>query len=157
MKTYSVGTALNRVISREIRPLEALYPLPPYKKCFIGLRSRSPLSEVAWAGLLMPTAFAPLSIVSVKKYFLGRGAITLPRVWFQGTLPWIAIEYQWLAIRVCLVGFLTSNILLCIKTDPNLKEKKLCLTKLNSFPRSFDLIPLIQDIRFLYKKSCSPQ
>ena len=40
------------VISREIRPLAALYP-PPYKKV---------LSVVAGGGIVKPTAFAPLSI-----------------------------------------------------------------------------------------------
>ena len=35
------------------------------KVCFIGLRSRASLSGVAGVGMLMPTAFAPLSIVSV--------------------------------------------------------------------------------------------
>ena len=42
------------VMSREIKPLAALYPPPPYKK-----------SLVAEGGMLMPTAFAPLYIVSV--------------------------------------------------------------------------------------------
>ena len=60
------------VISREIKPLAALYP-PPYKKCYIRLRSRTPLSEVARGGMLMPTAFALLSIASSKKNLWGRG------------------------------------------------------------------------------------
>ena len=33
------------------------------KMCFIGLRSRALLSVVAGGGMLMPAAFAPLSIV----------------------------------------------------------------------------------------------
>ena len=57
------------VISREIIPLAAIYPppsLPHTKKCFIGL-----LSVVAGGGMLIPTEFAPLSIVSVKKIWGG--------------------------------------------------------------------------------------
>ena len=55
----------NSVISREIRTLAALYPPPHTKKCFnIGLRSRVSLL-ISGGGMLMPTAFAPLSIVSV--------------------------------------------------------------------------------------------
>ena len=52
---------LTLVMSLEIRPLAALqHPPPPIQKmCFIGL------SVVAGGGLLMPTAFAPLSIASV--------------------------------------------------------------------------------------------
>ena len=53
-------------IFREIRPLAALYPTPLHKnKCFIELQSRASLSEIAGGGMLMPTAFAALSIVSV--------------------------------------------------------------------------------------------
>ena len=52
------------------------YTLTPNKKSFIGLRFRASLS-----GMLMPTAFAPLSIVSVKKimvvgYNAARGLIS---------------------------------------------------------------------------------
>ena len=51
----------------------SVIPLPPSKKCFIyrALNDRR--------GILMPTAFAPLSIVSVKKILWGWG-ITLPGV-----------------------------------------------------------------------------
>ena len=69
------GLSYNKlaVISREIiiRPLTALYTAPPppptSKKCFIGLRSPASLSlsVVTGSDMLMPMAFAPLSIVSV--------------------------------------------------------------------------------------------
>jgi hypothetical protein len=41
--------------------------------CFIGLRSRSPLLVVAGGVKLLPTAFAALSIVSVKKIYIEGG------------------------------------------------------------------------------------
>ena len=73
------------VISTEIRPLAALYPT--HKKVwFIGLRSRASLSISALSGRRGWCAFAPIYIVSVKKIYMG-GGITLPGVWFQGTLP----------------------------------------------------------------------
>ena len=57
-------------MSLEIRPLAALYPPPHTKKyalqgCALEFSSRSQLSVVARGGMIMPTAFAPLSIVSV--------------------------------------------------------------------------------------------
>ena len=65
------------VISCEIRPLAALSPLSIQKSalqgCNLKLRSRSPLSMVAGCCMLIPTAFAPLSIVSVLKKYMGRG------------------------------------------------------------------------------------
>ena len=51
------------VISHEIRPLATLYP--SYKKKVLY---RAPLSVVAGGDMLIPTAFALLSFVSVKKY-----------------------------------------------------------------------------------------
>ena len=92
----------NWVISLEIRPFAALYAPPPiHKKCFIGLRSRASISVVAEGGILMPTAFALLSMycISLKKNY-GRWGITLPGVWFQGTLPKIVTSYL-LFIPVC--------------------------------------------------------
>ena len=60
---------LKTVMSLEIRPLAALSPPPTQKMCFIGLRSRASLlisaSVFAGGGMLMPTAFALISIVSV--------------------------------------------------------------------------------------------
>ena len=56
------------VIFREI---SSFIPPPPLKDYDLQLRSRSPLSVVT--GMLMPTAFAPLSFVSVKKYIFGGG------------------------------------------------------------------------------------
>ena len=50
---------LKSVISGEITPLAALYPPPlPYKKMLYS-------TVVAGGDMLMPAAFAPLSIVSV--------------------------------------------------------------------------------------------
>ena len=48
------------VISREIKPLAALYP--PHTKKVIY---RATISVVAGGGMLMPTAFAPISNASV--------------------------------------------------------------------------------------------
>ena len=44
------------VISLEITPLAVLYPPPPHKTI---------CSVISRGGIIMPTAFAPLSIVSV--------------------------------------------------------------------------------------------
>ena len=52
---YQIWIIYMKLISREIRPLAALYPPPPYKV----------LSVVAGGVMFMPTAFAPLYIVSV--------------------------------------------------------------------------------------------
>ena len=54
-------------MSLEIRPLNSGIPPPPpiQKMCFITLRSRASLPVAAGGGLLMPTSFAPVSIVSV--------------------------------------------------------------------------------------------
>ena len=61
------------VISHEIRPLKELYRPPSphiknialYKGCELEFRSRSSLSVVAGVGMLVPTAFASLFVVSV--------------------------------------------------------------------------------------------
>ena len=55
------------VISREMQPLAALYPHVHKKIRFLKLRASLsiPLSVIAGGGMLMPTAFAPISIVSV--------------------------------------------------------------------------------------------
>ena len=58
------------VISIKLDPWQRYTPPLPYKKkCFKGLRS--PLSVVVGGGMLMPTAFAPIYIVSVKKKYGG--------------------------------------------------------------------------------------
>ena len=82
------------VISREFRPLAALYPPPPYKKVLY----RSALSGRR-GNMLMPTAFAPFYCISLKN-IQGRG-IMLPGVWFQGKLP----AYQWNQYSVSIIDF----------------------------------------------------
>ena len=68
-----------RVISREIRPLAALYP-HTYKKCFIGLRSRALLSIYALSGRLRD--LRPFLLYQSKKnirgggYYAARGLIS---------------------------------------------------------------------------------
>ena len=60
-----------RVISREIRTLATLYPLPPLKNAL----DNAAISVVAGGGMLMPMSFAPLSIATVKNIW--GGGITL--------------------------------------------------------------------------------
>ena len=60
------------VLSLEIRPLTGLYPPTTQKMCFTG-----PLSVIVGGGMLMPTAFAPLYIVSVKNNYMEGGGSTL--------------------------------------------------------------------------------
>ena len=56
------------VISREIRPQSALYSPPPYRKM---------LYRAAGGGMLMPTAFAPLSQFYQRgRYNAARGLIS---------------------------------------------------------------------------------
>ena len=60
------------VISREIRPLTALYPFPPKKMSFIGLRSQASLSISAPSGLQGRYAhaygiFAPFYYIILKQ------------------------------------------------------------------------------------------
>ena len=60
------------IMSLEIRPLAPLYPHPhiSLEGCDFELRS---LSVVARGGMLLPTAFASLSIVSDLRKYMGGG------------------------------------------------------------------------------------
>ena len=51
----------------KLDPWQRYTPPPQTKKCFMVLRSQWSLGGC----MLMPTAFAPLSIVSVKKIYMG--------------------------------------------------------------------------------------
>ena len=70
------------VISLEIRPLAALSHPHPYKKVFYrALRGRRGLCTHAYG------ICTPFCCISLKNTYGGGGGITLPGVWFQGTLP----------------------------------------------------------------------
>ena len=75
--------------------------------CFIGLQ---PLWVVAGGFMLMPTAFTPLSIVSVSKIYWGGGGIKLPGVWFQGTLPQSVIFCTKIVSTFFFPSFLISTL-----------------------------------------------
>ena len=71
------------VMSLEIRPLAALYLPPPLQK--------NVLHRVVFIGSPGRYAHAygictPFYCISLKRY-IGGGGVTLPGVWFQGTLP----------------------------------------------------------------------
>ena len=64
-------------MSLEIRPLAALYPTPPHTKmCFI---------VIAGGGMLMPTTFAPLSVLS--NIWVGGGGYNAARGLMSRALP----------------------------------------------------------------------
>ena len=81
------------VISREIRPLAALYPLPSIQKMVysaaissFALDLRSQWSPGAVCSCLWH--LRPFLLYQFKNYMWGgRWGIALPGVWFQGTLP----------------------------------------------------------------------
>ena len=60
------------VMSLEIRPLAALYPPNPQRPPkYKNVLYRAAISVVVGGVMLIPTAFAPFSIVSVKKIYMG--------------------------------------------------------------------------------------
>ena len=94
----------------KLDPLQRYTPPPYTKKCFTGLQSRASLSNSDLLGRQGRHAHAygicaPFYCISLKQKLYG-GGISLPRVWFQGTLPFLDVKQNhsnniWINFFVC--------------------------------------------------------